>query len=182
MRMDRRTLGFTLLEMLVTLTLLAVLTAAAAPSFSGLLQSNLAAAHAEALMTSLTLARSEAIKRNLRVTLCKSADGASCTTEGDWAQGWLVFVDRDSDGVLDPDEGVLRMQAVLPGKFTLTNSNARNWYAYRSDGSAASSGGLVTGTFRVCPPDGNVARARRVVTNITGRPQVRTGIKPLTCP
>ncbi len=180
--MDRRTLGSTLLEMLVTLTLLAVLTAAAAPSFSGLLQSNLAAAHAEALMTSLTLARSEAIKRNLRVTLCKSDDGASCTTEGDWAQGWLVFVDRDSDGVLDPDEDVLRMQAALSGKFTLTNRNARNWYAYRPDGSAASSGGLVTGTFRVCPPDGNVARARRVVTNITGRPQVRTGIKPLTCP
>lgn len=133
-------------------------------------------------MASLNQARSEAIKRNLRVTLCKSADGASCTTEGDWAQGWLVFVDRDSDGVLDPDEGVLRMQAVLSGKFTLTNSNARNWYAYRPDGSAASSGGLVTGTFHVCPPTGDASRARRVVTNITGRPQVRTGIKPLTCP
>ncbi len=180
--MDRRSRGFTLLEMLVALTLLAVLAAAAAPSFSGLLQSNLAATHADALMTSLTLARSEAIKRNLRVTLCKSADGASCTTAGDWAQGWLVFVDRDANGVLGTDEEVLRVQSILSGGFTLGNSNARNWYAYRADGSAASSGGLVTGTFRVCPPDGNVARARRVVTNITGRPQVRAGIGSLSCP
>lgn len=180
--MDRRAMGFTLLEMLITLTLLAVLTAAAAPSFSGLLQGNLAAAHAEALMASLNQARSEAIKRNLRVMLCKSADGASCTTAGDWAQGWLLFVDRDSDGVLDADEDILRVQAALPGKFTLNNSTARNWYAYRPDGSAASSGGLVTGTFRVCPPTGDVTRARRVVTNITGRPQVRPGIGTLSCP
>lgn len=169
--MGRRTLGFTLLEMLVTLMLLAVLTAAAAPSFGGLLQGNLAAAHADALMTSLALARSEAIKRNLRVMLCKSTDGASCTTAGDWAHG-----------VLDMDEDVLRAQAALPGKFTLNNSTARNWYAYRPDGSAASSGGLVTGTFRVCPPTGDASRARRVVTNITGRPQVRLGIGTLSCP
>jgi type IV fimbrial biogenesis protein FimT len=133
-------------------------------------------------MTSLTLARSEAIKRNLRVALCKSADGALCTTAGDWAQGWLVFVDRDSDGTFDAGEDVLRTQAALPGEFTLNNSNARDWYAYRPDGSAASSGGLVTGTFRVCPPTGDSSRARRVVTNITGRPQVRLGIGTLSCP
>lgn len=180
--MDRRATGFTLLEMLVTLMLLAVLTAAAAPSFRGLLQGNLAAAHAEALMTSLTLARSEAIKRNLRIVLCKSADGTTCTTAGDWAQGWLVFVDRDSDAALDAGEDVLRTQARLPGEFTLNNNNARDWYAYRPDGSAASSGGLVTGTFRVCPPTGDSSRARRVVTNITGRPVVRVGIGTLSCP
>ena len=180
--MDRRTRGFTLIEMLVSLALLAVLIAAVAPSFHGLLQGNLAAAHAETLMTSLTLARSEAIKRNVRVTLCKSADGANCTTAGDWAQGWLIFVDRDGDGALDAGEDLLRVQAALAGKFTLKNTNADNWYAYRPDGSAASSGGLVTGTFRVCPPGGDFSRARRVVTNITGRPQIRIGIAPLTCP
>lgn len=180
--MDRHATGFTLLEMLVTLMLLAVLTAAAAPSFRDLLQGNLAAAHAEALMTSLTLARSEAIKRNLRVVLCKSADGTICTTAGDWAQGWLAFVDRDSDGTLDAGEDVFRTQAALPGEFTLRNTNARDWYAYRPDGSAASSGGLVTGTFRVCPPTGDSSRARRVVTNITGRPVVRVGIGALSCP
>lgn len=181
--MDRRTRGFTLFEMIVALAVLTVLIAALAPSFRGLLQDNQAAVHAETLMTSLTLARSEAIKRDVRVTLCKSADGASCATAGDWAQGWLVFVDRDSDGVLDTGEDLLQVQGGLAGKFTVNNTNADNWYAYRPDGSAASSGGLVTGTFRVCPPPGgDASRARRVVTNITGRPQIRTGIAPLTCP
>lgn len=181
--MDRRTRGFTLIEMIVVLAVVSVLIAALAPSFRGLLQDNLAAVHAETLMSSLNMARSEAIKRNLRVALCKSGDGANCATAGDWAQGWLVFVDRDSDGTLDSGEELLQVEAPLAGNFTLNNTNADKWYAYRPDGSAASSGGLVTGTFRICPHEEQYfPHARRVVTNITGRPQIRTGIAPLTCP
>ena len=181
-RRERREQGVTLLELMVALTLAAILLMLAAPPLRDLVVANQAATHAQAMMTSLFLARTEAVKRHRRVTLCKSADGLHCTTDGDWSQGWLVFADAANFGVLDPGEELLRVQQALQSDLSLRNTNAANWYAYRPDGSAASSGGLVTGTFRVCPGNGNPQLAYRVITNITGRPRVARGIGNLSCP
>ena len=181
-RRERREQGVTLLELMVALTLAAILLMLAAPPLRNLVVANQAATHAQAMMTSLFLARTEAVKRHQRVTLCKSADGLHCTTDGDWSQGWLVFADAANLGVLDPGEELLRVQQALKGDISLRNTNAAHWYAYRPDGSAASSGGLVTGTFRVCPRNGHPRLAYRVITNITGRPRVARGIGNLSCP
>ena len=180
--MDGRERGFTLLELLIGLALLALLLMLAAPPLRELVTVNRAAVHAQTLMTSLVLARTEAVKRNQRVTLCKSADGAACTTTGDWSQGWLVFVDESTFGIHDPAEEVVRIQQGLDDDFTLRNANAANWYGYRPDGSAVSSGGLVTGTFRICPGNGNAKLAYRVITNITGRPRTARAMGDLSCP
>lgn len=180
--MDERSGGFTLPEMLLALTLLSLLLALAAPPLGDLVARNRTQTAAHTLMASLFLARTEAIKRNRRTALCKSADGLACTTDGDWSQGWLVFVDPAGFGMLDAGEALLHVQGPLQGDVTLRNTNAANWYAYRPDGSAASSGGLVTGTFRICPRDGDDGLAHRVVTNITGRPRAMAGIGSLSCP
>jgi len=180
--MDGRARGFTLLELMIGLALLALLLTLATPPLRELIAVNRAAAHAQAVMTALFLARTEAVKRNQRVTLCKSTDGESCVVTGDWSQGWLVFVDESTFGTRDPAEEVVRVQQRLGDDFTLRNANAADWYGYRPDGSAVSSGGLVTGTFRICPGDGDARFAYRVITNITGRPRVAKGIGSLTCP
>jgi len=180
--MDQRSGGFTLPEMLLALTLLSLLLALAAPPLGDLVARNRTQSAAHSLMTSLFLARTEAVKRNRRTTLCKSADGLACTADGDWSQGWLVFVDPAGFGGLDAGEPLLHTQGPLRGGVTLRNANAANWYAYRPDGSAASSGGLVTGTFRICPRDGDGQLAYRVITNITGRPRLAAGIGALSCP
>lgn len=180
--MDGSERGFTLLELMIGLALLALLLTLATPPLRELITANRAAVHAQTLMASLFLARTEAVKRNRRITLCKSADGATCTTAGDWSQGWVVFVDETPFGARDPAEEVVRIQQGLGDDFTLRNSNAGNWYAYRPDGSALSSGGLVTGTFRICPGSDSAELAYRVITNITGRPRVAKGIGSLSCP
>lgn len=182
MRMETRGRGFTLLEMMVTLVLLSLLLALAVPPLGELVARNRAQAVAGVLVASLFLARTEAVKRNQRITLCKSPDGAVCALDGDWAQGWLVFVDTADFGVYDAGEVLLQVQAEIPGGFTVRNTNAAHWYGYRPDGSAASSGGLVTGTFRICPGNGAVDLAYRIVTNVTGRPRVAAGIGALDCP
>jgi type IV fimbrial biogenesis protein FimT len=159
----------TLIELMVTIAIAAVLGGLAAPSFKGLMASNQLKSHASSLLSSLLLARSEAIKRNGRVILCKSADGLACTTAGGWQHGWVIFADADNDAVLDAGETVIQRVAALSGNFSLTgNTNVANRVTYISNGSANSQ----VGTFTLCEVGSSSGKAREIVINITGRPKI----------
>jgi type IV fimbrial biogenesis protein FimT len=81
--------GFTLVEMMIAITIMAILMAIAVPSFKDASLSSELRSIANDLVAHAALARSEAIKRNALVTLCVSADGATCGAGG-WEQGWIV--------------------------------------------------------------------------------------------
>ena len=98
--------GFTLIELIITVAIVAILLAIGVPSFQEMMRNNRVAAHTNDRLSSLNLARSEAIKRGVRVSLCKSSDGLSCATTGDWTQGWIVFVDTDNDATVDAGENI----------------------------------------------------------------------------
>lgn len=83
--------GFTLVELMVTILVLAVLLMVAVPSFDGVRVSNQLGNYSTALVASSKLARTEAIKRNAPVTLCVSADGTTCSATGGWELGWIVL-------------------------------------------------------------------------------------------
>ena len=99
----KRDYGFTLVELMVTLVIAAILLTAGVPSFTTLIKNNRLTTSTNELVGALTLARSEAVKRGLRVTVCKSADQASCDTSGTgWQQGWIVFTDENNSGTYNP--------------------------------------------------------------------------------
>jgi type IV fimbrial biogenesis protein FimT len=98
--------GFTLVELVVTIALVAILTTLAIPSFTETLRGWRRDSATRAFVSSLNLARTEAIKTSRVLVVCPSADGASCSNASNWNIGWLVFSDDgidSSNGVITPD-------------------------------------------------------------------------------
>lgn len=89
--MAERCRGVTLVELLVTIAVLAILVTIGFPSFQSSLRSNRVASANNELIASLSLARSEAVRSVRGGGICASSDGATCT--GDWADGWIVWQD-----------------------------------------------------------------------------------------
>lgn len=168
--MDRR--GFTLVELLVVLAVGSILLAIAVPGYAYLLSAGRLTTLTNDLVAALHLARSEAIKRGTRVTLCKTSSAAaaspSCDTTTSWQQGWLVFVDGGTKGVVDPGDELLWVRGPAASQASITTSNYGNFVSYLSNGVSQGSNGLANGTLRIC-----VAGNRRdIIINTTGRPRL----------
>jgi len=163
--------GFTLVELLVTLAVAAVLLTLAVPSFGTLIRDNRLAASANAFATAVALARSEALKRAAVVTVCKSADGQSCTGAGGWEQGWLVFVDDDGDGRRQGGETLLAVQGALKGSVTLRGQPAvADYISYGAAGATrTAAGGVQAGLLVLCDDRGFGGQARALVLSPSGR-------------
>jgi type IV fimbrial biogenesis protein FimT len=130
--------GFTLVELMVTLVIGAVLITMAVPSFTTTIQNNQVTTQINDFVYTLNFARTEAIKRGTRIGVCKSPDGSNCNTSTTgWEQGWIVFIDSDSDNTRDTGETVLMISEGLSDGNTLTGdpgSNVKNYVSYRPSG------------------------------------------------
>jgi type IV fimbrial biogenesis protein FimT len=91
--------GFTLVELLITIVVLTIVLAAGVPAFQSFIKNNRVTAQANDLVSTIQLARSEALKRGTNTVVCASDDQAKCTGKDTWSDGWIVFSDFDpSDG------------------------------------------------------------------------------------
>lgn len=135
--------GFTLVELMITLAVAAVVMAIAVPNFTGLVNSTRLTTQANELVTGLQLARSEAIRLNRQVTFCGGADAAAttCAAAGNWGN-WLVL--RTATGE------VLHSG---PVNASVEVSSAAAALAFRADGLARTADGALANTsIRLCMP------------------------------
>lgn len=126
---------------MVTLVVIAILLTIGVPNMSNFLKNNRLTTATNSFVSSLNLARSEAIKQGRNATLCVSSDQATCTG-ANWATGWLAWVDIDADGNLDAGE-TIRVAEALPENVTLAGT--QNSFQFNSTGSVN-----ITDTFTVC--------------------------------
>lgn len=138
--------GLTLLELLITLAILAVLLTIGLPGFSTVIQNNRLAANTEELRSAIQLARATAVGRNQRVTL---------RNLGNWESGWVAFVDDNSNGERDGGESLIFSGPALDSVSIAWNDPAGDYVSFVGTGvSRRVSGALQMGTFRICPADG----------------------------
>jgi type IV fimbrial biogenesis protein FimT len=166
--------GFALLELLVVLALVAVLQMLAVPAMSAAVDAVRLTSSTQSFFASLQLARSEAIKRNARVVVCKSDAGQRCVLTGGWEQGWIVFHDLNNNAQLDAGESILQRESAPGGMLRLTgNAQVASYVSYTPTGTTSTtSGAFQAGTFTVCRQAAGKNEARQIVISSAGR--VRT--------
>jgi type IV fimbrial biogenesis protein FimT len=132
--------GFTLVELMVTISVLGILIALAAPSFQSLIERVRIEGQVGKLRTDLSYARTEAIRMGQSVHICKR-DGMSTTKCGsgsinNWEQGWLIFVDTNSNNEIDAGEVALRITDPLQNSNAIskTGSWAQNGFDFTAQG------------------------------------------------
>lgn len=160
--------GFTLLELMITVAILAILLAIGIPSFQSAIASSQLTNQTNRIVGALQQARIEAIKRNAHVVMCVSDDEETCDSTKSWASGWLIFQDANKNGAQDGGETILAVGQASPSSTTsVGNTNLKSSIRYGADGQLV---GVANGTIRVCKLTRAVQdNARDIVLNRVGR-------------
>jgi type IV fimbrial biogenesis protein FimT len=170
--------GYSLFELIMTMTLAALVLTLGIPSFSSIVANHRLKVETDALFHAIHLARKSSIVRRRVVTICPSPDGERCEQEFDWSRGWMMFVntDRDRPASRDDGEAMLRFHRVGPETRIMSN---RESFSLRSTDLRATNGTII-----ICDAGGR-GTARALVISYTGRPRVAredSRGRPYACP
>lgn len=175
--------GFTLIELMATIAIMAFIIIIAAPTYKELTISSEAAAQANSLLGNLNHARSEAAKRGMKVVVCKSANGSTCDTvaANGWEEGRIEFVDVDGDNIRTvATEALISAQPAIPD-FTITGTGvAANYLSFFPSGFTR-----VNVTLNVCSASraGVSAPRHRAISIIaSGRARITVSANQTSCP
>lgn len=165
--------GFTLIELMTAIAVAGIVGMFVVPALNVFAANAALRGTAYDLMASLTLARSEAVKNADEVIVCHSADPMAATpacggTDGDWSQGWIVFVSRDGDTGYDAGTDVLLGTGGVSGARVrvLANETATTHVEFRADGSLNAA---AVASLAICDQRG-VSVGKRVDLAMVGRP------------
>lgn len=192
----KKLLGYTLIELMSMLAVVSILVTVGLPMMNVFFESNRMISHTNDLVAGLNIARSEAIKQQIRITLCQSDNQVSCTGTGQWEDGWIVFQDPNGNVTVDGGERIMRLNAGADGnQVTIRSNDINNLIAssvsFTSRGlPKALNGAVQAGTFRICDrrglkvnADGDTTVARGVNLSPSGKVRSTKQLAEITsCP
>ena len=174
MKVSRSSLqGFTLLEMLVTFSVLLVVIGIGLPSLRDTIARNNVAAEANRLAASINFARSEAVAKGQVVTVARSG-----FISRDWTQGWVVFTDVGGEGnqAFNTADGDIALQNVTTKDIQMairSNAPAASWISFHPSGRIIANGGAAV--IALCDSDtSTVIPGKQITISTVGRPTVTT--------
>lgn len=171
----KRQRAFTLVELLITLAVVAILLTVGTPMISSMLESNRASVRSVELRKALVATQQTAIDTNTAVSLCPingSNDGCDANNPRDWGKGWLMFTDPNGRGDFDAGETILHVFQSTEGPHTITG--APNFVRYQPSGGIDDDGSI---TFTIKYPHCTNKQAREVEVLVTGR----VSVDPVAC-
>ncbi|WP_298856232.1 GspH/FimT family pseudopilin [uncultured Aquimonas sp.] len=155
--------GFSLIELLMTITVAGIVLGIALPSFRQMIERQGFIAAQHQLMGGFHHARTLAVTRGRPAAICPTSDGLSCRSGGVWDDGWLVFVDSNRNGARDAGEAIERVQRESSPRLRVRSSAQRPMAMFRPNGGSGAS----NLSLRICSEDGRLLGA--LVLNNTGR-------------
>lgn len=167
MRTPARPRGFTIIELMVTVLVIALLLGAGVPSFLETVRNNRLIAETNEVVGSLNYARSEALKRVGTVSVCIRVDDTTCgaNTALNWANGWLVFADANGNGAFDAaNDTMIQIHPAIATEFALT-STSRGMVRFMATG--VTNDGQEIFDLKRTGCTGN--KARRLTLSLVGR-------------
>lgn len=163
----KNTKGMTLIELMMSVGLSAVVLVLAIPAFTTVIDNTKVATVATRFQTELAFARSEALTRRRYVTVCRTQDNQNCIFSGPWSDGAMTFEDRNGNRVRDGAEEVLRVQTKSDfSGLHIVDTGRRQQVSFRPDGRSAGT----NVTLRLC--DRELEARRLLIINVGGRVRV----------
>ncbi len=161
--------GFTIIELMIAVVILAILASIAVPSFQDMILKNRISSQTNDLVGAINLARSEAVRRGHGVTICPSTSGTACGGS-DFAAGWLVFDDLNANASAPSSTGIIKSSSAMAGTTTASLSSGSSIIFL---GVGRPIGTFTGAVINVCPSqDANYCKY--VCINSQGRPRVLT--------
>lgn len=181
----RHTTGFTLMEVMLAVTIASILVGVAIPSFRQFILNSRLTGAANDLTIAFTTARAQAIKTHVQTIVCLSADPTAATPacDGNGTQGWVVFSDTSGNGTPDVGEPVTLRHTAIPNSVKVRTIPAVNagFVAYSPSGFSKqiAAVGVDLTNIILCDSRGNTAEygannstARVIQISTTGRSRV----------
>ena len=161
--------GFTLIELIIAVSLTALLLTMAVPALTSFVSNARQTGVLNDLVSSMHLARSAAITTNTRVTICTSSGGSNCDAAS-WDQGWIVFSDRDTDQAVDDDETIIGASGEI-NDVSIRSGEFGQFLMYRPNGRVMNASvNANLGQFTVCDGRGS-DYAKVLIVDLSGRPR-----------
>jgi type IV fimbrial biogenesis protein FimT len=168
--------GYSLIELMTTIAVASILITVALPGMQSFRQNSNMTGQVNELISIMHLARNTAITTNSRVTVCASSNGDNCNAAG-WDDGWIAFVDRDSDQFVDDNETVLRVGSESDN-LTILSGQYPSFLMYRPNGRAMKNTvSENSGRFIFCDKRG-AQHAKAILVDLSGRPRVADNDSP----